>query len=88
MHRSQRGGASGIHRHARSAEIEAVGNPVSGDAMGAASGRVRADPGAVRCGVLEALIVVVRDTHEDADVRAIFKIQDQAGVLDGFPRGF
>ena len=56
--------------------------------MGAASGRVCADPGAVGGGVLEALIVVVRDTHEDADVRTIFKIQDQAGVLDGFPRSF
>ena len=55
--------------------------------MGAAGGGVRADPGAIGGGVLESLIVIVRNAHEDADVGAFFKIQDQASVLNGFPRG-
>src|SRR5689334_20052532 len=38
-------------------------------------------------GALDSLVVVMRNTHEHADVAAIGEIQDQAGVLDRFPGG-
>ena len=41
VHRRQRGRARGVHRHAWAAQIEAVGNAVGRDAVGAAGRRMR-----------------------------------------------
>ena len=41
VHRGQRGRARGVHRDARSAQIEAIGDAVGGDAVRAAGRRVR-----------------------------------------------
>src|ERR1700747_444263 len=49
---------------------------------------MRSDSGMVKSGTLNPLIFVVRNSHIHADVGAVFKIEDYAGVFDCLPCGF
>ena len=88
VHGGQRGGAGGVHGDARAAQVEAIGDAVGRDAVGGAGGGVGADAGVLPWGALDALVIIVRDADEDADIGALFKIEHKAGVLHGLPRGF
>ena len=45
---------------------------------------MRADAGTIRRGMLQALIVIVRDADENTDVRAFVEVQHEARILNGF----
>ncbi len=55
--------------------------------MGVSSRGVRADAFAIRAAALNVLIIRMGNSHEHADVCAIFEIEHLPAVLDGFPRG-
>lgn len=56
--------------------------------MRAAGWRVSADARAIRGRVLQALVVIMRDADEHANVRALIEIEHQACVFDGLIRRF
>ena len=87
MHGGERRGARGVHCHARAREIQAVRNAICRDAVRAAGRRVCADSSTIGRTVLDSLIIIVRDAYEYADVRSFIEIQNNSGVLDGFPCG-
>ena len=86
MHRRERRRTGRIHRHARAAQIQAIGNPVRRDAVRAAGRRVRADAGMVERGALDSLVVVVRNPDEDSEIGSVLEIEHHACVLDRLPR--
>ena len=88
VHGRQRGRTGRVHRHARTAQIEAIGNAVGRDAVRAAGRRMGADARAVGGAALDVLVVIVRDPDEDPDVGAALQIQDHARVLDRLPCRF
>ena len=78
----QRRRAGGVHGHARPAEVEDVGEPVGGDAEGAAGTQV----GIGRRLLLEMQTDVVggADAHENADGLPLQPWRGQSRVLQGF----
>src|SRR5438270_12688618 len=56
--------------------------------MRAARSGMRCDAVMVERGALKALIIVVRNTDEHADIASLFEVEDDARVLDCFPRCF
>src|SRR4051812_8378028 len=53
--------------------------------MRAARCRVRGDAKVIERSALNALVVVMRNSNEDADVAPFLEIEDQAGIFDCFP---
>ena len=53
--------------------------------MRGARGRMRSDARRIPRRRLHGMIVIVRDADVDADVRALFKIEDDARIFDRFP---
>ena len=49
---------------------------------------VGCDTEVVESGALNALVIIMRNADKDGNVAALFKIEDDSGVLDSFPRGF
>ena len=56
--------------------------------MRAPGGRVRCDTEVVESGALNPLVIVMRNANKDGNIAAFFKIEDDSGVLNGFPCGF
>ena len=86
MHRRQRRGARRVHGDARAAQVQAIGDAVRRDAVRGPGGRMRRNTLRVPRRALDHLVVVVRNANEHAEVCALFKIEDQARVLDCLPR--
>ena len=82
----QRRRAGGVHRHARPAEVQRVGDPVGGDAHHAAGGRVDVDGAQFVDRRLEHRVVVGRDADEHAGCRRL-AVEQHAAVLDRLPGG-
>ena len=84
VHGGERRRAGRVHGHARSLQIEAVGNAVRRNAVRATRGRMRGDPRRIPRCPLDHLIVIVRNAHVDREVRAVLQIEDKAGVFHRF----
>ena len=85
MHRGQCGGTRRIQCDARSAQIEAIGNTVGRNAMRCAGRRVRTDAGGVPGAALDDLVVIMRNSNEQREVRPLLKIQHNARILHRLP---
>ena len=88
MHSGQRGRTRGIHRHAWAAQIQAIRNPIGGDAMGATSRRMRTDAGMIERCALNSLIIVMRNADEDAEIGSALQIEHEPCILDSLPGRF
>ena len=49
---------------------------------------MRCDTEVVESGDLNPLVIVMRNANKDGNIAAFFKIEDDSGVLNGFPCGF
>ena len=83
----QRGRTGRVHGDARAAQIQAIGNSIRGDRVSASRGGMRRDPVMIERRALHSLIVVMGNADEDADVAALFEIEDQPGIFDRLPCG-
>jgi len=86
MDRHQRRRAGSVHRDARPAEVQGVGDPIGGYTQTGACGTVGRDVRQVA--VAEPSIVAVADSYEHAGARAGQFIRRQTSVFQSLPGAF
>src|SRR5271165_1829759 len=85
MDRGQRGRTRSVHRDAWPTQIEAVGDPVGGNTVRAAGGRVGTNAGMLPWGTLNPLIFIVRYSDEHSEVGPLLEIEHETRVLYRLP---
>ena len=83
----ERGRARSIHRDTRAAQIQAIRNPVCGNAVRAPGRRMRSDTEMIKTRALNSLIIVMRNADENSEIGSAFEIEDESGIFDRLPCG-
>src|SRR4029077_14195352 len=82
----ERGRARSINRDTRAAQIQAIRNPVRGNAVCASGRRMRSDTEMIKTRALNSLIIVMRDADENPEIGSAFEIEDECRIFDRRPR--
>src|SRR5438552_1719633 len=85
--RRERGRARSIHRDTRAAQIQAIRNPVCGNAVRAPGRRIRSDTEMIKTRALDSLIIIMRNADENSEIGSTFEIEDESGIFDRLPCG-
>src|SRR6476469_1269233 len=87
MNSSQCGRARRIDRDTRTPQIQAIRNPVCGNAVRAPGGRMRSDTEMIKTRALDSLIIIMRNADETSEIGSFFEIEHESGIFDRLPRG-
>src|SRR6478736_5219495 len=87
MNSSQCGRARRIDRDTRTPQIQAIRNPVCGNAVRAPGGRMRSDTEMIKTRALDSLIIIMRNADENSEIGSFFEIEDESGIFDRLPCG-
>ena len=85
VNRGEGGRTGRIQGDAGATQVEAIGNAVGCNAVSATRRGVGANAGAVCGRVLDGLIIIVRNSDEDAHISALLEIQYEPGILNRLP---
>jgi len=72
MNSRERRGTSGVHRDARAAQIQTIRNPVRGNTVRTTRRSVRTDREMIKRRALNALVIVMRNADEHAEIGSMF----------------
>src|SRR4029077_2989967 len=83
----ERGRARSIHRDTRAAQIQAIRNPVCGNAVRAPGRRIRSDTEMIKTRALDSLIIIMRNADENSEISSAVEIEHESGIFNRLPCG-
>src|SRR5260370_12071381 len=83
----ERGRARSIHRDTRAAQIQAIRNPVCGNAVRAPGRRIRSDTEMIKTRALDSLIIIMRNADENSEIGSAVEIEHESAIFNRLPCG-